>query len=60
MKNEITAKAEAYREARRTPLRPVNKISEPITLIGDAAEELEKLPENSVQLLFTSPPYYNT
>ena len=36
MNNEITEKARAYYEARRTPLRPVNKISEPVTLIGDA------------------------
>ncbi|MEB8123852.1 MULTISPECIES: DNA-methyltransferase [Staphylococcus] len=26
---------------------------------GDSTEELEKLPENSVDLIFTSPPYYN-
>ena len=57
--NEIISKANAFYEARRTPLRAVNKITEPITLIGDASEELKKLPENSVQLLFTSPPYYN-
>ncbi len=57
--NEVINKANDFYNFRRNKLRTVNKISEPLTLIGDAAEVLKTLPENSVQLLFTSPPYYN-
>jgi len=31
----------------------------PMLLVGDAEETLSVLPDNSVQLIFTSPPYYN-
>ncbi len=36
-----------------------NKIDKPLLLEGDSEFTLSKLPENSVQLVFTSPPYYN-
>lgn len=36
-----------------------NKIDKPLLLIGDSEETLKTLPENSIQLVFTSPPYYN-
>lgn len=35
------------------------KYSEPILLRGNNVETLNKIEENSVQLIFTSPPYYN-
>ena len=59
--NEVINKANAFHEFRqaRRQLQPVNKIKKPMLLIGDAAETLKSLPENSVQLVFTSPPYYN-
>lgn len=34
-------------------------ISKPTLLIGDSQSTLNILPENSIQLIFTSPPYYN-
>ncbi len=36
-----------------------NKITKPILLVGDSEETLSTLPEDSIQLAFTSPPYYN-
>lgn len=36
-----------------------NKINSPTLLVGDSEITLKTLPENSVQLAFTSPPYYN-
>ena len=36
-----------------------NKITTPLLLVGDCEETLKTLPENSIQLTFTSPPYYN-
>lgn len=60
-KNEIIDKMNAYYEFRqqREKLKPQQKISRPILIVGDSEETLKKLPENSIQLIFTSPPYYN-
>ncbi|MBR4196209.1 MAG: hypothetical protein IKQ95_05790 [Synergistaceae bacterium] len=59
--NEIIGKMNEYynfRQPKEKPL-PVNRITSPLLLIGDNTETLKALPENSVQLIFTSPPYYN-
>lgn len=37
------------------PISPLNNT----VIQGDSAVELDKLPDNSVDLVFTSPPYYN-
>lgn len=59
-KNENLYKMNEYYEYRQTRHRQkVNKIDTPILLVGDSEETLLKLPENSIQLAFTSPPYYN-
>ena len=60
-RNEILDKMNAYydyRQRREKP-RPVNRITAPLLLIGDNTKTLPTLPENSIQLIFTSPPYYN-
>lgn len=36
-----------------------NEIDESMILIGDSEERLKDLPECSIDLVFTSPPYYN-
>ncbi|MCM1195160.1 MAG: site-specific DNA-methyltransferase [Corallococcus sp.] len=58
--NEILYKMNEYYEYKHTGgKRKVNKINTPILLVGDCEDTLLKLSENSVQLAFTSPPYYN-
>ena len=47
-----------YRHSRETsPLH--ERITRPMLLIGDCEETLKQIPDCSVQLVFTSPPYYN-
>jgi DNA modification methylase len=58
--NEILYKMDEYYEYRQTRHKnSKNSISRPILLVGDSEETLKTLPENSIQLAFTSPPYYN-
>ena len=59
--NEILDKMNAYYNFRhqREKASPAGKITSPLLLIGDSAETLKTLPANSIQLVFTSPPYYN-
>ena len=59
--NEILDKMNAYYNYRqkREKSRPVSKITTPLLLIGDNTETMKTLPANSIQLIFTSPPYYN-
>ena len=65
--NEVINKADAFYnfkdklrvEKLRDGKLTANKILQPMLLIGDAEETLSILPDNSVQLIFTSPPYYN-
>ena len=59
--NEILDKMNAYYDFRhqREKASPAGKITSPLLLIGDSAETLKTLPANSIQLVFTSPPYYN-
>lgn len=46
-----------YRHTRNLIVK--NIINQPILLAGDSEKTLQTLPENSIQLAFTSPPYYN-
>ncbi len=59
--NEIISKMNEYYNFRqqKEKQRPANKITSPLLLIGDNTETLKTLPSNSIQLIFTSPPYYN-
>ena len=57
--NEIIDKMNAYYEFRQSKQKPQQptKITQP--LLGDAEITLKQLPTEAVQLIFTSPPYYN-
>ena len=55
--NEVINKADDFYNFKEK--QTVNKISKPMLLFGDAEKVLNILPDNSVQLIFTSPPYYN-
>ena len=58
--NENLYKMNEYYEYRQTyHKQKKNTIDSPTLLVGDSEETLKKLPENSIQLAFTSPPYYN-
>lgn len=58
--NENLYKMNEYYEYRQTyHKQKKNTIDSPILLVGDSEETLKNLPENSIQLAFTSPPYYN-
>ena len=48
-----------YRQSREKKSLRVIKYDKPILLRGNNVETLSKIDENSVQLIFTSPPYYN-
>ncbi len=59
-KNENLYKMNEYYEYRQTYYKQKkNTIDSPTLLVGDSEETLKELPENSIQLAFTSPPYYN-
>ncbi len=61
-KNEVLDKMHEYFSYKRSHVgkrRQVIKYCEPILLRGNNVETLKKIAENSVQLIFTSPPYYN-
>ena len=55
--NEVINKADAFYSFKGKPT--VNRILKPMLLVGDAEKTLNVLPDASVQLIFTSPPYYN-
>ena len=58
--NEILYKMNEYYEYKHTKhKREINRIEAPLLLVGDSENTLLSLPENSIQLAFTSPPYYN-
>ena len=59
--NEIIDKMNEYYNYRQQREKPghVNRITNLLMLIGDDTEPLKTLPANSIQLTFTSPPYYN-
>lgn len=59
--NEIIDKMNAYYEFRHSKQKEpqLAKITQPLLLVGDAEITLRQLPAEAVQLIFTSPPYYN-
>ena len=60
--NEIINKMHSYyvyRQKRHKRTSNKKHITHPLLLKGDVAEKLKKFPEQSVQMIFTSPPYYN-
>lgn len=48
-----------YKQKRSKRVRNLNGVTFPLLLVGDTESTLQQLPEGSVQLGFTSPPYYN-
>lgn len=48
-----------YRQSRTKRVRNTDGITAPLLLVGDTENTLQQVPEGSVQLGFTSPPYYN-
>lgn len=60
--NEVLNKMHDYyrfRQAAKPKLHRTKTYERPILLQGNNVETLEKVEPNSVQLIFTSPPYYN-
>ena len=61
--NEVLNKMYDYFEYKKSnaikKIHRLIKYSKPILLIGNNVETLQKIEANSVQLIFTSPPYYN-
>ncbi|MEQ3452211.1 site-specific DNA-methyltransferase [Enterococcus cecorum] len=59
--NEVIDKMYSYFQYRmkRKKRKKIKKIDKPLLLCGDTEKNLNKLPEQSVNLIFTSPPYYN-
>lgn len=47
-----------YRQKRQQPA-PREQIKKPTLLVGDAAKTLKMIPPKSIDMVFTSPPYYN-
>jgi len=60
--NEVIIKMKEfydYRHSKKSSKKNQEKIKSPILLKGSNIDTLKKINENSVQLIFTSPPYYN-
>ena len=59
--NEILYKMKAYYDYRHTThsKKNIDKIKYPILLEGDNTKTLKKIKDQQVQLIFSSPPYYN-
>ena len=60
--NEVLNKMREYFDYRQNHVGKKNRVikyDKPILLRGNNVETLKKIDENSVQLIFTSPPYYN-
>ena len=60
-RNEVIDKMNSYYEYRQDRHKPQrhSTITAPILLIGDCEYTLRQLPNEAVQFIFTSPPYYN-
>ena len=60
-RNEILDKMNDYYDYRqnREKLQPHGRLVTPMLLVGDCEETLKQIPDESIQLVFTSPPYYN-
>ena len=48
-----------YKHTNRKNEKKKPQIIVPTLLVGDNQKTLKKLDDNSIQLIFTSPPYYN-
>ena len=48
-----------YKQERKKRMNNRGAIKKPLLLIGDTEKTLTKIPEQSIQMIFTSPPYYN-
>jgi len=59
--NEIINKMSAFYAYRHSKKKRVHKtnLMHPTLLVGDAEKTLKNIPEQSVHMAFTSPPYYN-
>ena len=58
--NEVINRMNFFNENRGIKLKNCkNKITNPTLLIGDNTKTLSRMEESSVDLVFTSPPYYN-
>ena len=60
--NEVMQKMLEYsifRQQKKIALKPQRKILKPSLLVGDNRITLNKIQEQQIQLIFTSPPYYN-
>ncbi len=58
--NEVLNKMYEFKlKKEKRNLKNVRSISNPTILVGDTEVTLKSLPECCVQLMFTSPPYYN-
>ncbi|MBR0185747.1 MAG: site-specific DNA-methyltransferase [Synergistaceae bacterium] len=59
--NEVINKANVFYnfKGKNKAVSNLMRLTTPMLLVGDAEETLAILPDNSVQLIFTSPPYYN-
>ena len=59
--NEIIKKMKSFYFYDKSKYRKnkIEKIITPTLLVGDSSKTLTLIPEQSVQLIFTSPPYYN-
>lgn len=59
--NEVISRMYSFYNYRknRTKRKKVKKLDSPILLEGDSEQTLKSLPGESVNLIFTSPPYYN-
>lgn len=59
--NEVIDKMFEYKSRghKKRNIQNKNYVKRPILLIGDAEFTLSVLPEQCIQLMFTSPPYYN-
>lgn len=59
--NEVINKMFEYKSKnkKKRDLKNKHAVTNPILLVGDTETTLDGLPEKSIQLMFTSPPYYN-
>lgn len=60
--NEVIKKMKDYydyRHIRKKNEKKKKQINSPTLLVGDNQKTLKKIEDNSIQLIFTSPPYYN-
>lgn len=60
--NEIIYKMDRfykYRQSRKQPVSRIKNIKSPLILKGDAKKTLKNVGDEQINLIFTSPPYYN-